>query len=66
MREAGKIKAWNREKHYGFIQREKEPDVFVHRTGLRDREWTPVVGHEVTFLVEESDRGPRAVDVDKS
>merc|ERR1719446_1899909 len=44
----GTIKSWNEDKGFGFIEREGEDDVFVHRTDLVGAE-AAKVGDKVTF-----------------
>jgi CspA family cold shock protein len=51
-------------KAYGFIEVEGEKDIFVHKSSLPEgmilRE-----GDTVEFEIEESDKGPQAVNVNK-
>jgi CspA family cold shock protein len=58
----GTVNWYNARKGYGFIQTTEGNDVFVHRSaipmGVFLRE-----GDQVEFDVEESDRGPRAINV---
>ncbi|MBU7012773.1 MAG: cold shock domain-containing protein [Theionarchaea archaeon] len=60
----GTVQWFNARKGYGFIQGEDGKDVFVHQTaipmGLYLNE-----GDEVEFEVEQSDRGPRAEEIQK-
>lgn len=60
----GTVQWFNGRKGYGFIQREDGKDVFVHQTAL-DMGVFLDEGDQVEFEQEESDRGPRAVDVRK-
>ena len=50
---------------YGFVQQDGEPraDVFFHFTAMRNGR--PREGDRVTFLRQESDKGPRAVEVER-
>jgi CspA family cold shock protein len=62
----GTVKWFNTAKGYGFIERENGPDVFVHYTaiaaeGFRDLE----AGQKVEFTVEDSPKGPHALNVTK-
>lgn len=64
--EHGKVKWFNAEKGYGFITREDGSDVFVHFSAIQgDGYKTLEEGQAVTFEVEDSDRGPQAVNVNK-
>ena len=58
----GKVKFFNGTKGFGFIAGDDGTDYFVHLTAISDgsrlRENDPVV-----FDVEQSDRGPKAVNV---
>jgi len=61
----GTVKFFNEAKGFGFIKSEDDDkDYFVHITGLVDGVKI-TEGDEVTFKVEEGDRGPKAVDVEK-
>lgn len=53
------------DKGFGFITPEgQEKDVFFHLSALIDVNFDDLrVGDMVTFEVEDSDKGPRAVDV---
>jgi cold shock protein len=57
----GRVKRYERNSGFGFIDT-PEGDLFVHHTALKDREFL-LVGQQVEFEVEQSDRGPRAVNV---
>lgn len=58
----GTVKFFNTKKGFGFITAEDETDYFVHITGLgEDVQLND--GDAVTFDVEDSDRGPKAVNV---
>ena len=59
----GRIKFYNEKKGYGFItDTEAGKDVFFHVTGLLEE---VVQDEEVTFEIEQGDRGDKAVDVKK-
>jgi len=58
----GTVKFFNDMKRYGFISGEDGEEYFVHQSGLEEG----VViqeDDEVEFEVEESDKGPRAINV---
>ena len=64
----GKVKWFNGTKGYGFIEREdKEKDVFVHSSAVRDACLKFLnEGDELTFEVENGDKGPSAVKLHKA
>jgi CspA family cold shock protein len=60
--EKGKIKWFNPDRNYGFIERETGTDVFVHGSEV-DGNKILQEGDSVTFEVEEGDRGLKAIKV---
>jgi CspA family cold shock protein len=55
------------EKNFGFISADGSKDVFFHASGLKGVEFSQLqVGDAVTFDLEDSDKGPRAVNVAKA
>jgi CspA family cold shock protein len=64
----GKVKWFNGSKGFGFIEREdKEKDVFVHSSAVRDAGLDILnEGDELTFEVENGDKGPSAVKLQKA
>jgi CspA family cold shock protein len=62
----GTVKWFSEEKGYGFIEQEGGPDVFVHYTAISMPGFKALTqGDQVTFDVEEGDRGPVAKNVVK-
>lgn len=60
----GKVKWFNAEKGYGFIQREGGKDLFVHFSGIKSEGFkTLEEGWNVEFDVIQSDRGEQATNV---
>ena len=65
--EKGKVKWFNAEKGFGFIERESGDDVFVHFSAIAmDGFKTLEEGAEVTFEVVEGAKGLQAADVKKA
>ena len=60
----GKVKWFNAEKGYGFIQREGGKDLFVHFSGIKSEGFqTSEEGWKVEFDVIQGDRGEQATNV---
>lgn len=60
----GKVKWFNTEKGYGFIEREIGDDVFVHYTAIRGVGFRNLMeGQDVEFTIKEGIKGPQADDV---
>lgn len=63
----GKVKWFNAEKGYGFIVSEEGKDVFVHFSAIvQDGYKSLEEGQDVTFDVEEGERGQLAKNVVKA
>jgi CspA family cold shock protein len=62
--EKGKIKWFNAEKGFGFIERTEGEDVFVHFTAIQgDGFKTLQEGEEVEFEIVQGNRGAQAANV---
>ena len=62
----GKVKWFNQEKGYGFIEVEGEKDVFVHYSAIQQEGFkTLKEGDNVEFEVVEGQKGPQAANVVK-
>ena len=62
----GKVKWFNNRKGFGFIQQEDGPDLFVHFSSINSDGYRSLnEGEEVTFDVEDGERGPKAVNVSR-
>jgi CspA family cold shock protein len=62
----GEVKWFNAEKGFGFIERERGDDVFVHFSAIQSEGFKSLdEGQEVSFEVEEGQRGPQATNVVK-
>lgn len=60
----GKVKWFNAEKGYGFIQRADAKDIFVHFSGILAEGYkTLEKGWDVEFDVMQIERGEQAVNV---
>lgn len=60
----GKVKWFNNEKGYGFIQYDQLSDIFVHYSAIvKDGFKTLEEGSSVNFKLVETSKGLQAVDV---
>ncbi|WP_100400232.1 cold shock domain-containing protein [Bacillus sp. FJAT-44742] len=62
----GKVKWFNNEKGFGFIEREDGDDVFVHFSAINTEGYKSLEdGQDVEFEIVEGSRGPQAANVEK-
>ncbi|MEH6937197.1 cold-shock protein CspD [Bacillus sp. JJ664] len=62
----GKVKWFNNEKGFGFIEVEGGDDVFVHFSSIQNDGFKSLdEGQEVSFDIVEGNRGPQAANVVK-
>lgn len=61
----GKVKWFNDPKGFGFIERQGDPDVFVHHSAIQTEDFRRTLqeGQTVEFGVEMGAKGAQAVDV---
>jgi CspA family cold shock protein len=60
----GTVKWFDSEKGYGFLAHPDGTEIFFHRSGIAPGEAPNFPdGAPVTFLIEQAEKGPQAVDV---
>ncbi|AXK21429.1 cold-shock protein [Bacillus wiedmannii] len=65
--EQGKVKWFNADKGFGFIERADGEDVFVHFSAIQIDGYKSLdEGQSVTFEVEQGQRGLQATNVQKA
>jgi len=63
----GKVKWFNPQKGYGFIEREdKQKDVFVHSSAAQAANIELNEGDALSFDIEDGQKGPSAVNLQKA
>ena len=66
MAEEGTVKWFNDSKGYGFISQTDGKDVFVHFSSIAGSGFKSLQeGDQVSFDVEDSEKGPHAINVTK-
>jgi len=60
----GKVKWFNEQKGYGFIQQDNGDDIFVHYSAIQARGFKTLnEDQRVSFDIEQGEKGPAAANV---
>ena len=63
---SGKVKWFDNKKGFGFIAQDSGKDIFVHHTSIMGNGYkTLKEGEEVKFELIESEKGPKAQNVER-
>lgn len=63
----GRVKWFNEQKGYGFIEVNGGADIFVHFSAIEGSGFkTLSEGQEVVFEIEQGQKGPQAINVKKA
>jgi CspA family cold shock protein len=60
----GKIKWYNARKGYGFIESEDGKDIFLHRSSIPAGVFLKE-GDDIEYELEDTERGPKAINIKK-
>ena len=64
--EEGVVKWFNASKGFGFVGRDRGPDIFVHFSAINGKGYKSLnEGDRVTFKVVKGTKGPQAANVTK-
>jgi CspA family cold shock protein len=64
---SGKVKWFDNKKGFGFIAQDTGQDVFVHHTSIVGQGFkTLQEGETVSFEITDSDKGPKALNVQRA
>lgn len=63
----GTVKWFNADKGFGFIEQENGEDLFAHFSAIQEDGFKTLEdGEDVTFDIEQGDRGPQATNIHKA
>lgn len=64
MTATGRVKWFNEQKGYGFIEQEGGQDIFVHYSGINGEGFKNLYeGQLVQFEITDGEKGPKAINV---